>query len=853
MHPRTIALILLLPLAAGLSAKAPPDGLAQLLESRLALFPARTGLYVKHLGSGEEASVRGDESFSSASVIKLAIMIRAFQLADEKSLDLNERVEIRRGDLRDGSGVLQFHDLGLTPTYRDLVTEMVITSDNTATDLMVQKIGGVDALNKWLTASGFTHTQMVGRGHEYRRKLLTLINPEFANLTPEETTGLQYASQDSALFGLYADLFTGPRAKWVEIVRDAANRRALAGYRNRLTVQDRAYWLGDMTPRETGRLLEAIERGTLTSKASAATMKMIMGRQQAGSRRLPHFLDVPVAHKTGDSGVIANDVGLVSARSGTVIISFFVNGVTGSYGEAEDRMGRAAREIVDYFDGVASQRPAAPAALPQYERTVLLESTAETSANVSIGDVNGDGNPDIVLAKGRHWPLVDRVLLGDGRGGFPAAHDLGTASDRSYSGHLVDLDGDRDLDVVISNDRPDPKLVYLNDGTGHFRAGSTYGQAEWPTRNATVVDLNADGLPDIVVANRTGDRPGASYICFGKGRGQFDAACEKFATESATTITAADVTGDGRVDLIVPHRDGGQSHVYVNGGKGTFAAATRVPFGPAAANIRMSAAADLNGDGRQDLVTIDEKTGVAVYFVEAGQRMSAAVPIGLGDKAPYALALGDLDGDGKTDIVVGYIEARPAVFFNDGSGRRFTPVLFGDDKGTAYGLAIGDVDKDGRLDIAVARSGAPNVLYFGGAAGQQTRSPAPVRRVIQPAGYKPTPSPLVPGILVGDTLYLSGSTGGDPVSGQLVPGGLEAEMRQIMTNVQTVLAAADMSLGDVVAVTTYLADMADFARYNDLYKSYFPNGAYPTRSTVGVKELARGARLEITMTAVRSK
>jgi len=852
MHPRTVALVLLLPLTAALSAQAPSSGLTRLLESQLADFPARTGLYVKHLGTGEEAAVRGDESFSSASVIKIAIMIRAFQMADAKTLDLNERVKIGRADLRDGSGVLQYHDLGLTPTYRDLITEMIITSDNTATDLMVQKIGGVAALNKWLAAAGFTHTQMIGRGHEYRKKLLTLVNPEFANLTPEETTGLQYASQDSALFALYADLFTGPRVKWVEMVRDPATRRALAGHRSRLTVQDRAYWLGDMTPRETGRLLEAIDRGTLTSKASAFEMKTILSRQQAGSRRLPHFLDVPVAHKTGDSAVIANDVGLVSARSGTVVISFFVNGVTGSYGEAEDRMGRAAREIVNYLDGAAPQPTAAPKPLPQYERSVLLESTSETSANVSIGDVNGDGNPDIMLAKGRHWPLVDRVLLGDGRGGFPTGHDLGTASDRSYSGHLVDLDGDGDLDVAISNDK-DAKLVYLNDGTGHFRPASTFGEPDWPTRNATIVDLNADRLPDIVVANRTGDRPGASYICFNKGRGQFDGACEKFATESATTITAADVTGDGLVDLVVPHRDGGQSHIYVNGGKGTFAGAARVPFGPPNANIRMSAAADLNGDGRQDLVTIDEKTGVAVYYGEAGNRLSAAVPIGLGDKAPYALALGDLDADGKTDIVVGYIEARPAVFFNDGSGRQFTPVLFGDARGTAYGLAIGDVDKDGRLDIAVARSEAPNVLYFGGAAGQQPRSPAPARRVIQPAGYKPTPSPLVPAILVGDTLYLSGSTGGDPVSGQLVPGGLEPEMKQIMSNLQTVLAAADMTLGDVVAVTVYLVDMADFARFNELYRSYFAGGTLPTRSTVAVKELARGARLEITMTAVRSK
>ena len=358
MRRSSIAAVLLVLLPLGPSAQSPPAGLTRLLESELARFPARTGVYVKHLATGEEAAVRADQPFSSASVIKVPIMIRAFQLADEKSLDLSERVEIRREDLRDGSGVLQFHDLGLRPTYRDLVTEMVITSDNTATDLMVRRIGGVDALNAWLISSGFPKAQMVGRGHEYRKRLLTLLDPEFATLTPEETTGLQYASQDSPLFELYADLFVGPRARWVPVVRNPDNRRKLAESRNRLTVEDRAYWLGDMTPRETGRLLEAIERATLTSKTSAAAMKTIMSRQQAGARRIPHFLDVPVAHKTGDSGVIANDVGLVSARSGTVIISFFVNGITGPYAETEDRIGRVSRQIVDYFDGAAARKAA---------------------------------------------------------------------------------------------------------------------------------------------------------------------------------------------------------------------------------------------------------------------------------------------------------------------------------------------------------------------------------------------------------------------------------------------------------------------------------------------------------------
>jgi hypothetical protein len=85
-------------------------------------------------------------------------------------------------------------------------------------------------------------------------------------------------------------------------------------------------------------------------------MRTMLRRQQAGARRIPHFLDVPVAHKTGDSPVIANDVGMVYARSGTVIIAFFANGVTGQLGEAEDLIGALSRRIIEYFDGAALPR-----------------------------------------------------------------------------------------------------------------------------------------------------------------------------------------------------------------------------------------------------------------------------------------------------------------------------------------------------------------------------------------------------------------------------------------------------------------------------------------------------------------
>ena len=149
---------------------------------------------------------------------------------------------------------------------------------------------------------------------------------------------------------------------------------------------------------------------------------------------------------------------------------------------------------------------------------VPLEAVSETTANASIGDLNGDGFLDIVLAKGRHWPLRDVVLFGDGKGHFTPGPPLPNAPDRSYSAPLADVDKDGNLDIVLSNDSPDPKLILLNDGKGRFTIGGTFGDPKWPTRNVAVADLNGDGYPDIAVANR----PGPSYVCLNDGKVHFE-------------------------------------------------------------------------------------------------------------------------------------------------------------------------------------------------------------------------------------------------------------------------------------------------------------------------------------------
>ena len=102
----------------------------------------------------------------------------------------------------------------------------------------------------------------------------------------------------------------------------------------------------------------------------------------------------------------------------------------------------------------------------------------------------------------------------------------------------------------------------------------------------------------------------------------------------------------------------------------------------------------------------------------------------------------------------------------------------------------------------------------------------------------------------GDLVFCSGQIGLDPATGQLVPGGTEAEAEQVLRNLGAVLEAAGLSLGAVVRTTIYLVDLADFAKVNEIYGRHL-QAPYPARATVGVASLPRGARVEIDAIAVR--
>ena len=154
------------------------------------------------------------------------------------------------------------------------------------------------------------------------------------------------------------------------------------------------------------------------------------------------------------------------------------------------------------------------------------------------------------------------------------------------------------------------------------------------------------------------------------------------------------------------------------------------------------------------------------------------------------------------------------------------------------------------MKIAVTAVGAfllgiATIAMHGGAAQAQAG-----RKVIRPQKGPNTGLPFSPGILVGNTLYVSGHLGRDPVTSRLVAGGIERETRQSLANIREVLRAAGMDFGHVTSVTAYVASFDDFAKFNAVYRESFPTDP-PARATVQVAGLNDGARVELQMIAVK--
>jgi hypothetical protein len=255
---------------------------------------------------------------------------------------------------------------------------------------------------------------------------------------------------------------------------------------------------------------------------------------------------------------------------------------------------------------------------------------------IAVGDVNGDGNLDLVVANSCtgetcQGPPVVAVLLGDGTGAFVKAHSYGSGGYLPSSITLADVNGDGKLDVLAVNQCTGPRNesgcasgsvvgVLLGKGDGTFKSARTYKTGGWQATGLVAADVNGDGKPDLVVANgcTTGsiegcgsDIRGVVGVLLGNGDGTFQDA-QTFDTdgEYAMSVAAADVNGDGKLDLVVANScaAGYFSKCYKSGvgvlmgnGDGTFQPATSYLSG--GYEVTSIAVADLSGDGKPDVLT----------------------------------------------------------------------------------------------------------------------------------------------------------------------------------------------------------------------------------------------------------
>lgn len=329
--------------------------------------------------------------------------------------------------------------------------------------------------------------------------------------------------------------------------------------------------------------------------------------------------------------------------------------------------------------------------------------------SAAVGDFNGDGKLDLVVANAGSKNVS--VLLGNGDGTFKAPLSHATPAPQSLA--VGDFNNDGKLDVAVANLATGNVSILLGNGDGTLRAPTNYVTGDSPNSIA-VADFNGDGKLDLAVVNG-GNNTGVSSlsILLGNGDGTFHSVA-KYVVSFGNSVAVGDFNRDGKLDLAVANFGSGSVGVFLGNGDGTF----KAPISFSTPGPVSVAVGDFNGDGNLDLVTanIVSNTGlnnVSVLLGKGDGTFKPAVNYGAGSN-PSAVAVGDFNGDGNLDLAVanfgGYGNVSSlSMILGDGNGSFQPTVEYVGVGSNSSSLATGDFNTDGRLDMILADSGGSTV------------------------------------------------------------------------------------------------------------------------------------------------
>ena len=330
--------------------------------------------------------------------------------------------------------------------------------------------------------------------------------------------------------------------------------------------------------------------------------------------------------------------------------------------------------------------------------TPVNKSVAFDSTSVAAGDFNADGKPDLAVTG--HVSRNLSVLINNGDGSFANAVNYvvsNSDANRPFKVTVGDLNLDGKPDIVVANSQDGTTLsVFMNNGNGTFAPPVNYTVGNYP-RTVVVADFNGDGKPDLAVPNSL---DGNVSVLFNNGAGTFAAPVNYSVGVNPDGATVGDFNGDGKPDIATENVSNNNVSILINNGSGAFI--TPAPTYTVGTTPTSVAVGDFNLDGKLDLVTTNRFGNNVSVLINNGNGTFASQATYATYSDPISVAVGDFNRDGKPDLATANNANQDlSILINNGNGTFAAPINR-DTQNFTLSIVVADFNVDGRPDLALA-------------------------------------------------------------------------------------------------------------------------------------------------------